>query len=108
MVLHFEKVKKTCKTNNTSDTSTIMDTSIDTSKCLINVKLLEILCNIVQEQNTQLLQVISKEENIDLRELSKLIPSRYEIKKMLNNYCLEKSNSTSESKLSASSSSDDE
>ena len=72
----------------------------------MNVKLLEILCNIVHEQNTQLLQIISVEENIDLRELSKLLPSRYEIKKMLINHRFEKSNSTSESKLSASSSSE--
>lgn len=81
---------------------------MNSDKCSINVKVLEILCNIIQEQNIQLLQLISQEENIDLKELSKLIPSRYEIKKMLNNYCLEKSNSISESKLSASSPSDDE
>lgn len=81
---------------------------MNSDKCSINVKVLEILCNIIQEQNIQLLQLISQEENIDLKELSKLIPSRYEIKKMLNSYCLEKSNSISESKLSASSPSDDE
>lgn len=76
----------------------------------INVKMIEILCNIVQEQNIQLLQIISQEENIDLKDISKLVPSRYEIKKMLNNYRREKSNSTSESKLSPSSppSSDEE
>jgi hypothetical protein len=74
----------------------------------MNVKMLEILCNLIQEQNIQLLQVISQEENIDLKELSKLVPSRYEIKKMLNNYRCEKSNSTSESKLSSSSPSEDE
>lgn len=70
--------------------------------------MLEILCNLIQEQNIQLLQIISQDENIDLKELSKLIPSRYEIKKMLTNYRCEKSNSTSESKLSLSSPSDDE
>jgi hypothetical protein len=74
----------------------------------MNIKMLEILCNLIQEQNIQLLQVISKEENIGLKELSKLVPSRYEIKKMITNYRCEKSNSTSESKLSSSSPSEDE
>lgn len=74
----------------------------------VNVKLVEILCNLIQEQNNQLIQVISTEENIDFRRLSQLIPSRYEIKKMLQNYRCEKLNSTSESKLSSSASSPDD
>jgi hypothetical protein len=75
----------------------------------INVKMVEILCNLIQEQNNQLIQLISTEEHIDFRSLSQLVPSRYEIKKVLQNYCREKLNSTSESKLSSSASpSDDE
>ncbi len=71
----------------------------------VNVKMLEILCNLIQEQNNQLIQAISTEENIDFRSLSQLVPSRYEIKKMLQSYRrVEKSNSTSESKLSSSTS----
>jgi hypothetical protein len=74
-------------------------------KASINVKMIEILCNIIQEQNIQLLQIISSEENIDLKSLSQLVPSRYEIKKNIHNYLREKSNSTSLSKLSSSSTS---
>jgi hypothetical protein len=77
-------------------------------KTYINVKIIEILCNIIQEQNIQLLQIISSEENIDLKSLSQLVPSRYEIKKTIQNHFREKSNSTSLSKLSSSSSSEDE
>lgn len=71
----------------------------------LNIKFLEILCNLVHEQNTQLLTIICTQEDIDVKKVFKLIPSRYEIKQMLLNYenqRLEKSNSTS---LSSSSSS---
>ncbi len=77
-------------------------------KASINVKMIEILCNIIQEQNIQLLQIISNEENIDLKSLSQLVPSRYEIKKNIQSYLREKSNSTSLSKLSSSSTSSSE
>lgn len=70
----------------------------------LNIKFLEILCNLVHEQNTQLLTIICTQEDIDVKKAFNLIPSRYEIKQMLLNYesqRLEKSNSTS---LSSSSS----
>ena len=78
------------------------------NKTTIHVKMIEVLCNIIHDQNTQLLQIISNEENIDLKSLSQLVPSRYEIKRDIQNYFREKSNSTSLSKLSMSSSSEDE
>lgn len=70
----------------------------------LNIKFLEILCNLVHEQNTQLLTIICTQEDIDVKKAFNLLPSRYEIKKMLlacKDHRLEKSNSTS---LSSSSS----
>lgn len=46
----------------------------------INVKFLEILVNIVREQNMQMLKIIAEEENLDIRELIKLVPTNYQLK----------------------------
>jgi hypothetical protein len=51
----------------------------------INVKFLEILTNLVREQNMQLLQILCEEENLNYRELVKDIPSRFELKRMMDN-----------------------
>jgi hypothetical protein len=77
----------------------------------LNIKFLEILCNLVHEQNTQLLTIICTQEDIDIKKAFKMLPSRYEIKKQLVNYenqRLEKSNSTSLSSSSTLTSSSSE
>lgn len=51
----------------------------------INVKFLEILTNLIHEQNMQLLQIISEEEKLNYREVVKDIPSRFELKRMMDN-----------------------
>lgn len=64
----------------------------------LNIKFLEILCNLVHEQNRQLLSIICKQEDIDVKTAFKLLPSRYEIKQMLlecESQRFEKSNSIS-------------
>lgn len=78
----------------------------------INIKFLEILSNIVLEQNKQLLQIIADEEGIGYKRIANFLPSRYELKKQLQqlgivhdnqrNRC-EKSNSSSESSESLAS-----
>lgn len=78
----------------------------------INVKLLEIISNLLHDQNMQLLQIIAEEEKIPYRQLIANMPSRYEIKRDLDRFAQaapyelrlpdlpEKSNSTSESSSS--------
>lgn len=69
----------------------------------INVKFLEILMNIVYEQNRQLLQIIAETEELSYRDVMRLLPSPYEIKKSILSMdhaprvLPEKSNSISES-----------
>jgi predicted transcriptional regulator len=50
----------------------------------INIKFLEILVNIVREQNMQLLKIIAEEENLDIRELVKLVPTNYQLKQNIS------------------------
>jgi hypothetical protein len=58
----------------------------------INVKLVEMISNLLHEQNMQLLQIIAEEEKLPYRELSAMMPSRYEIKKELNAFVSQQSN----------------
>jgi hypothetical protein len=51
----------------------------------INVKFIEIIVNLVREQNMQLIQIIAEEEKLSYLELTKLIPSTYQLKKELAN-----------------------
>jgi hypothetical protein len=73
----------------------------------LNVKLLDILVNLVHEQNAQFLQIIAEGENINFKDIMTLLPSNYTLKIMLSEFTqarrLEKSNSTSESSVSFSS-----
>lgn len=74
----------------------------------INIKLIEILSNLVLEQNKQLLQIIADEEGLSYHKIMNFLPSQYDIKEQLKNVGnnhgsrLEKSNSISESSLSTS------
>lgn len=81
----------------------------------LNIKFVEVLANIIYEQNTQLIQIIAEEEKLNYRDLIKIIPTQYQIKKTMNCFVeehhqrglREKSNSTSESSVSSPSSEPD-
>jgi predicted DNA-binding ribbon-helix-helix protein len=81
----------------------------------LNVKFVEVLANIIYEQNTQLIQIIAEEEKLNYRDLIKIIPTQYQIKKNMNCFVeehyqrglREKSNSTSETSVSSPSSEPD-
>ena len=74
----------------------------------INIKFVEILSNLVLEQNKQLLQIIADEEGLSYNKIKNFLPSQYEVRQQLKNVGgnqgnrLEKSNSISESSVSAS------
>ena len=53
---------------------------------IVDGKFLEIILNIVYEQNIQLLEIISREEDVSKLTLQKLLPNQYEMKKQLLKY----------------------
>lgn len=55
----------------------------------IDGKFLEIIMNIVYEQNVQLLNIICEEEEMNPKQIQKLIPNRFELKKQLLEYIAE-------------------
>lgn len=56
------------------------------SEKIMNIKYLEIVTNLIREQNEQLLYIISEKENIPLKPLLKLLPSRYKLNKELMDF----------------------
>lgn len=55
-------------------------------KMNVNIKLIEILMNLILDQNRQLLQIIAQEEELNFRDIMKILPSQYEISKSLSQF----------------------
>lgn len=56
------------------------------NKMNVNIKLIEILMNLILDQNRQLLQIIAQEEDLNFRDIMKMLPSQYEISKSLSQF----------------------
>ena len=59
----------------------------------VNIKLIEILMNLILDQNRQLLQIIAQEEELNFRDIMKMLPSQYEISKSLSQFYTNQSTS---------------
>lgn len=53
--------------------------------CKLDKKFLEIIINLLRDQNEQLLCTISENENISKKQLAALIPTKFELKQMIQN-----------------------